>query len=1119
MKAVSSAILAAMLVALTLVAGSQQIRGGAIEGQLRTPDGEPAVGVRVGVKAVDQLGVDSFMGLIETGADGRYRLEDLPVGRYYLVAGPVGAPFYYPGLDTAEGATIVTVAGATLTGFNFTVDPRRLIAPRPGVVAPNPINPNAPGAGLCFSGVPTTRSEFVFLSADRAGNVFFAEDNGSSVRKLAPDGKVTTVAGNGTTGFSGDRGPATAASLGPVRAIAADPTGNLFIAEGGSPRIRKVTPGGVITTVAGNGKLAFSGDGGPATSAGLCTPTGLAVDGKGNLFIATGMGQNGSSFDDYRVRKVDTSGVIKTVAGNGAAGDGLTPDGGPATSAAIFPINITADAAGNLYILTNGEMVRKVSPDGAISTFAGSRTAGSTCAPPDWRCGPEDGGPALFGRIRFTDGSMATDTRGNLFITNENRIRRINSSGIIETIAGNGPQRVVDGGEGVPATSFALNLPFHDSLMKVSPSRLAVDGAGNVFFGEGSNTGTGIARRIRKVTPDGTLSTVFQFVSNLPCVDPGPGYQRPANLIFLAADRTGNVFFADDSAPLVRKVAPDGTVSVIAGNGAQGFSGDGSPATSASLNRVSALATDASGNLFIAEEGSPRVRKVTSAGTIVTIAGNGKREFSGDGGPAVSASLCDPTGLTVDAMGNVFVASGVGPANPSSFRDNYRIRKIDAAGVITTIIGTGVAQPVSGPSGDALATERVTVARSIAADASGSVYFLSEWGVGRVNPAGQLEALEAPRNIQFPSARLSEQSAPSNPILRNAAVWPGTVAGLAVDGKGNMFFADPQKSHVQKLTADGNVAKVAGNGERSLSSGEGTIATASPLSLVNTTTTPTGSSIAVDGAGNLFIGEIGAPGGQIVRRIRKLTPDGAISTVYSSISSFKISGKVVSAVPLSNHATRAFGGNPEPAAPQVVVYMVALNNFGLAAIAARSPERFSLSTAGAGPFGVSLPAGSYELFAAVPDINGWDLAAPGRDGGANPVAFGRASIVVSGDQTGVAIQAHPGVDLKGRVTIDGRPVSPGGLRIRLLPDAAAAVLTQYQAVGRFSPRIGADGSFTFPSVPEAQYRIDLQWMTGAVSYALKEIRLDGEKVEDTGIAIGVAPPGVLEIIFTTTTGN
>ena len=277
---------------------------------------------------------------------------------------------------------------------------------------------------------------------------------------------ISTVAGNGTANFSGDGSPATAAQLYNPFSVAADSSGNLFIADTYNHRIRKVDSSGMISTVAGNGVANFSGDNGPATVAELHNPYGVAVDSSGNLFIA--------DFENNRIRKVDSSGNISTVAGSTR---GFSGDNGPATAAQLLkPSGIAVDSSGNLFIADYGNhSIRKVDSGGMISTVAGNGTEGFS----------GDTGPATAAQLSLPY-RVAVDGSGNLFIadTNNRRIRKVDSSGNISTVAGNGTRGF--SGDTGPATAAELS----------SPTGIAVDSSGNLFITDTSN------HRIRKVGDD-----------------------------------------------------------------------------------------------------------------------------------------------------------------------------------------------------------------------------------------------------------------------------------------------------------------------------------------------------------------------------------------------------------------------------------------------------------------------------------------------------------------------------------------------------------------------------------------------------------------------------------------
>ncbi len=480
------------------------------------------------------------------------------------------------------------------------------------------------------------------VAVDSAGNLYIADTGNGFIRKVS-NGVITTVAGSGGPGFSGDNGPATSAQLYFPDGVAVDSAGNLYIADFGNNRIRKVA-NGVITTVAGNGTQGFSGDNGPATSAELNFPTGVAVDSAGNLYIPEPY--------NNRIRKV-SNGVITTVVGNSLSGDN-----GPATSTQLSsPNGVAWDTAGNLYIVDSGR-IRKVS-NGVISTVAGIGMFGYS----------GDNGPAISAQLNYP-GGVAVDSAGNLYIadTGNHRIRKV-SGGMITTVAGNGTLGF--SGDGGPAASAQLNYP----------GGVAVDSAGNLYIADSYNF------RIRKVS-NGVIATVAG--NGTPGVgggDDGPAtsaaLSRPSGI---AVDSAGNLYISEFNSGRIRKVS-NGAITTVAGSGTPGFSGDNGSATSAQLNGPEGVAVDSAGNLYIADFGNNRIRKVAN-GVIATIAGTGTPGFSGDNGPATSAQLAYPDGVALDSAGNVYVAD----------TDNYRIRVLTPSGSQCTysVSPTTLQAPASG---------------------------------------------------------------------------------------------------------------------------------------------------------------------------------------------------------------------------------------------------------------------------------------------------------------------------------------------------------------------------------------------------------------------------------------
>ena len=342
-------------------------------------------------------------------------------------------------------------------------------------------------------------------------------------------GIISTVAGNVSLGyaggFAGDGGPAVGATLYLPIGVAVDSQGNLYVADSLNNRVRKVDTAGIITTIAGNGTRGFSGDGGPATSAAFSYPSAVAVDSAGNVYITDN--GNGS------VRKVNTKGTISTVAGGG----GSFADTGPAIGALLAPQGIALDKSGNLYITDGGgERIRRVDPGGTITTIAGGRSGFSG-----------DGGPATSAALSSASG-VAVDGAGNVYFTDVGnfRVRKVNTNGTISTIAGNG--RPGFSGDAGPATSAQFNFDFGSSH-----EGIAVDTSGNVYIADTLNN------RIRMVDAKGIINTIAGFSSSFS--PPGNGDAGPATKATLvqpqdvAVDSVGNLYIADTSHNLIRKVS------------------------------------------------------------------------------------------------------------------------------------------------------------------------------------------------------------------------------------------------------------------------------------------------------------------------------------------------------------------------------------------------------------------------------------------------------------------------------------------------------------------------------------------------------------------------------------
>ncbi|MFT3792183.1 MAG: Ig-like domain repeat protein [Rudaea sp.] len=642
-------------------------------------------------------------------------------------------------------------------------------------------------------------------AVDAAGNLYVAALTSHAVCKIAPGGAISVVAGNGTAGFSGDGGAATSAQLNYPNHVALDGSGNLYIADSSNQRIRKVTPAGIISTIAGNGAPAFGGDGAAATAAQLNYPSGLAFDGSGNLYIADTV--------NHRIRRI-SAGVISTVAGTGTAG--YSGDGGAATAAQLnSPYGIALDGVGNVYVADRyNHRIRKITvADGKIATIAGTGAQGFS----------GDGGQATAATFNLPH-AVAVDAAGNnVYVADwqNHRIRKITTAdGKIATIAGNGMPNF--SGDDGPAASAQLNLP----------QSVALDGAGNLFVSDYNNF------RVRKIAAaDAAIATVMGNGS--PGWSGDGGAATAAQLgsyLHVAADAAGNVYVSDNENHRVRKVATDGTISTFAGNGTQGFSGDGGAATSAQLNSPTGIAFDDSGNLYIAEQLGNRIRKVATDGTIDTFAGNGSFGFSGDGGAATAASLFLPTGVAADSAGNVYIVDS----------SNSRIRRVGSDGTIDTVAGNGT-QGFAGDNGPAIDAQLNNPA-AVTIDRAGNLYIAdaSNHRIRKVAADGNITTIAGTGALGYSGDGGAAASA--------SLLLP---SGLAFNPLGELNIADWYADSVRRISADGTISRVAGNaGGNGGFSGDGGNAIDALLSSPH--------DIAFDAAGNLYIAD------SANRRIRKI---------------------------------------------------------------------------------------------------------------------------------------------------------------------------------------------------------------------------------------------------------
>ncbi|HKD08820.1 MAG TPA: BACON domain-containing carbohydrate-binding protein [Bryobacteraceae bacterium] len=652
------------------------------------------------------------------------------------------------------------------------------------------------GLPVDMSGLSASLGHVSSVVVDSVGGVFIASDTYNIVLRLDPQtGALTLVAGNGTQGFSGDGGSAPSAQLNQPQGLAVDSLDNLYIADAGNHCVRVVSYG-VITTVAGTG--GSGGANAPGTSAQLLFPVSVAVNSGGDLYIAD---QSAS-----QILKV-SNGVMTVVAGSGVGGFG--GDNGPALNAELFrPTSVAVDSADNVYIAdTFNSRVRKVS-NGVITTVAGNGTIGYS----------GDKGPAGGAQLSFPYG-VALDPAGNLYIADAGNSRiRIVSNGLIATVAGNG------------TAGFNGDYGLATNAQLSSPAGIALDAAGNLYIADTDNA------RVRTVS-NLVITTVAGDGTQGFSGDGGRAISAQlSSPTGVAVDAAGNLYIADTSNDRVRSVS-NRVITTVAGDGIPGFSGDNSPATGAQLSSPAGIAVDAAGNLYIADTSNARVRRVSN-GVITTVAGNGAPGFSGDNGPATRAQLNSPTGIAVDAAGNLYIAD----------TSNSRVRMV-SNGVISTVVGNGT-PGFSGDNGPA-ANAQIGSPSAVAVDAAGNLY-IADSTYNRVRRVS---------NGVITTVAGGGTSAGSGPATSVQIEAP---SGVAVDSAGSLYIA--AGSQIWKVSS-GTIASVAGGG---VSFGDNGPATQAELGVLG--------GVAVDSAGDVYFADTSN------QRIRVLTPPSVCAYTVSPTS-------------------------------------------------------------------------------------------------------------------------------------------------------------------------------------------------------------------------------------------
>jgi sugar lactone lactonase YvrE len=667
--------------------------------------------------------------------------------------GALSSTFNSP-YDVGATASSYTASGALTFALNF--------SPTPGQQL---LLVNNTGAGA-ISGTFTGLAEGATRTATYGGNTFTfrisyvgGTGNDITLTRVAGAGQVTssnTYLWSHLAGSTG--GPGSLDATGPQasfnwpRGVAVDGAGNVYVADTNNQTIRKVTPAGVVTTLAGTA-LSFGSTDGTGSAARFRSPSSVAVDSLGNLYVADTV--------NHTIRKVSSAGVVTTLAGT-AVSSGSTNGTG---SAARFnsPYGVAVDSARNVYVAdTNNQTIRKVTPAGVVTTLAG--TAGSFGS---------TNGTGSAARFSSPYG-VALDSSGNVYVADyaNTMIRKVTSAGVVTTLAG--------------ATFSTGSTDGTGSAAQFGGAYgLAVDSSGNVYVADTAN------HTIRKVSSVGVVTTLAG-TARISGSTNGTGsaarFYNPSDAPSgIAVDSAGNVYVADTGNHTIRKVSSAGVVTTLAGTAGSFGSIDGT-GSAARFRSPSGVAVDSSGNLYVADAANHMIRKVTPAGVVTTLAGTARISGSTDG-TGSAARFNDPWGIAVDNLGNVYVADTF----------NHTIRQVTPAGVVTTLVGSA---GTSGSTDGTGSNARFNNPFGVAVDTSGYLYIADTGNstIRKVTPAGVVTTL----------AGTASSRGSTDGMGTSARFGFGGPQGVAVDSVGSVYVVDSGNHTIRKVTPAGMVTTLAG---------------------------------------------------------------------------------------------------------------------------------------------------------------------------------------------------------------------------------------------------------------------------------------------------------------------
>lgn len=629
-------------------------------------------------------------------------------------------------------ATLLLTASAAAQSYTYRV--LAGIPPRPGYT-------DAVGSDARFN-FPG------YTVVDSSGNVYVTDTYNHVIRRITPAGVVSTFAGRAGESGSAD-GAATAARFNRPYGITFDSAGNLHVADYGNNIIRRITPAGVVSTIAGSPGVAGSADG-TGSSARFDGPQGIAVDAGGNVYVA----DRGNAI----IRKISTAGVVSTIAG--LAGFRGSTNATGTNARFSLPAGLAIDSAENLYVTDSGNAtIRKITSAGVVTTLAGS--------------------PNLFGSTngtgsaaRFSNPQGVTlDRDGNLYVADSgnNNVRKITPAGVVTAFAGGTSTR-----GGIDGTGTGSRFYF--------PLGVSIDSGGNLYVADTNN------HAVRKISSAGVVSTLAGPLGNTWFNDGNAATARFYLPRGIVADSRGTVFVIDETNATIRRVSPTGDVTTFAGSATAPFGSTDGTGPAARFFQPRGLAIDGADNMYVADYFADTIRKITPAGVVTTIAGSATAPSGSTDGPGATARFFGPGAIASDAGGTLYVTDTL----------NSTIRKIAPDGVVSTLAGTAGQLGTSDGTG---AAARFLLPFGIAVDRSGNVYVADTFSytIRKITPAGVVTTFAG-------RAGVSGTADGTGGDARFSLPW-----GLATDAAGNVFVTDSGSGLLRKITPAGVVTTIGGS--------------------------------------------------------------------------------------------------------------------------------------------------------------------------------------------------------------------------------------------------------------------------------------------------------------------